>query len=227
MRLPTLALVGLATTQVAATWPAASDWTPIELHGAAITDVCDDTTGATSSDLVGDASDPVGYWFDDGTDVWFRLRLAERPQSGGKRWRDMAWGVMLSADPVGTCGYDVALFLDGSAGEVRLVRDASGGGAVEIDAIEDVVASWPSPAWPSGWAAAGGAGFTWADSRVCGSGARDWFLDLHVPWKALVSAGITSTDGLRVVPGAWAPGTDFSADVAECDGTTSACECVP
>ena len=227
MRLPTLSLVGLAATHVAATWPAESDWTPILVDGAPVEDVCDDTTDTSATDLIGDAAAPVGYWFDDGAELWFRIRLADRAHTGGRRWRDAAWGVMLSADPVGQCGYDVALVLDGAASEVRLVADVDGGSPVEIDATEDVIGAWPAGAWPSGWAVAGAASYTSASSRVCGNGARDWYLELHVPWKALESAGIWSTDGLRMVPGTWAPGTDFSADVAACDGTTSACECLP
>lgn len=93
----------LATSRVfAATWPAAADWTAVEQGGAPLTDPCGDVSGSDWWDIVGDATHPAAYTYDDGTNLWFRLRLAEAPYSSSRgtptSWRSFGWGVQMETD---------------------------------------------------------------------------------------------------------------------------------
>ena len=65
-----------APSALAVTWPADSDWEVVELDGDPLTDPCNDVSGSDWWDIVGDSSEPAAYMYDDGTYLWFRLRLA-------------------------------------------------------------------------------------------------------------------------------------------------------
>src|SRR5688500_6462290 len=91
-----LLLVWVQTAQ-AVTWPGDSDWIPIELDGAPLADACGDVAGNDWWDVIGDATNPAAYYYDDGTNLWFRLRLADDPYSSAD-WREFGWGVMFETD---------------------------------------------------------------------------------------------------------------------------------
>ena len=75
--LPLLAL-GL-TTNAWGAWPADDEWDPvITPAGVVLTDPTGDQGGGQIVfDIVGNAANPAGYWFDDGTDVAVEIYEAD------------------------------------------------------------------------------------------------------------------------------------------------------
>ena len=70
----------LATSNAfAVTWPSAADWNAVQLGGGPLTDPCGDVSGSAWWDIVGDSTRPAAYYYDDGTNLWFRLRVEATP----------------------------------------------------------------------------------------------------------------------------------------------------
>lgn len=74
-------VAGLSATAnaQATTWPADSDWIEATSFGEVATDVCGDTPAGNAWDIVSDASNPAVYYDDDGTYLWFRMRVGFEP----------------------------------------------------------------------------------------------------------------------------------------------------
>ncbi len=83
-----LLITTLLPISLAANWPSEADWQPLTLSGAPLQDIEGDhyrsteSPGDNSLDIVGDADDPAGFWYADGDDVFFRMRITETP------WQD-------------------------------------------------------------------------------------------------------------------------------------------
>lgn len=197
-------------------WPAEDAWLPVLQDGAPIGDACADAVDDERDDLVGDAAHPaVSTWFD-GHDVYFRVRIANRPvtvHDDEMVWRDAGIGLLLETDwdTVGA-GWDHLIWFDGAAGSLSLWTNPIGGVGLEDDAPERLLASWEAPPDDSGPVSFGPAG-----TDLCASAEADWFVDLRVPWKALRGVvgdplALTFATTTATLPGAWL------LDVAGCDG---------
>ncbi len=71
--------LGLPVTAGATTWPDEADWEPLLSGGAPLVDPCGDISGNAWWDIVGDADNPAAFVYDDGTNLWFRMRIASAP----------------------------------------------------------------------------------------------------------------------------------------------------
>ncbi|MFZ5475168.1 MAG: thrombospondin type 3 repeat-containing protein, partial [Myxococcota bacterium] len=218
MSLPLFLLFSVARVYA---WPADSDWIAFEQDGVAFADECGDVSGNDWWDMVGDSSNPTAYYADDGTYLWFRLRLADEPYSGGS-WRQFGWGVMMETDWDATNeGYDYLLFVDGKSDEVTLSWNAIVSTPYWDDAPETDLETWTAPLAASGDSAAGNAGWEATGSSVCG-GTAETFVDWYVSWADLTTyTGVTSVDQLAFAFGTSSSTHTFGKDAPHCD--TSLC----
>jgi uncharacterized protein (TIGR03382 family) len=219
-----IALLALTAPSLGATWPADADWKPLELDGVAMTDPCGDESGSSWWDIVGDASSPAAYWYDDGTNLWFRMRVNDQPYSGTS-WRSFGWGVMIEADwDTADEKYDYILYVDGKAETVTLGENVIGATPFTDDAPEVDLDTWSAPMAESGSASAGNAGWAAAATDVCADGSAEYYLDWYVPVADLTAlTGITDTSALGFVVGTSASTKRFSKDLAGCDDASGLC----
>src|SRR5206468_4121767 len=126
---------------LAATWPASTDWVPVQYASADLTDVCNDVSGNDWWDIGGDSSNPAAYYYDDGTNLWFRLRLHDSPYSTSHGspadWRNFGWAVVFETDfGSSDASYDYRLFVDGNAEEVILATNSTQTSPIASDSAE-------------------------------------------------------------------------------------------
>ena len=187
-------------------WPATGDWEAVELDGAPITDPCGDISGNEWWDVVGDATDPAAWVYEDATDVYFRLRLHEDPTSGGA-WRSFGWGVALETDWDLT-GYEYLIFVDGKRDTVTLYENTTESTPLGSDSPETSLASYSAAAYATSSA---------IGATVCTSGS-DWFVDWTVPLADLSAyTGLGSLAEAGLVFGTSANSANFQKDIVGWD----------
>ncbi|MCK6525729.1 hypothetical protein L6R49_30370, partial [Myxococcota bacterium] len=227
-----LILALLVPTAMAATWPAATDWVPVTNGSTILSDVCSDVSGSSWWDMVSDTSNHVAYTYFDGTNLFFRLRLADTPYStsGGKpkAWRSFGWGVMFESDwDYSNLKYDYIVYVDGKSDEVTLSVNSTGSTPYTTDAPETQLNAWSAGLSEStpGSTTTSSAGWQSAGTDVCGTGTgTDYYVDWYVPWATIAAAtGAASPDELGVIFGTSASTKTFSKDIAGCDNSTSSC----
>ena len=81
-------------------WPEVDEWQPvIAPNGEVLQDLKNDHGGGQIvSDIVGNPTYPAGYFHDDGTNVYFRVRLADTPQQSDSKWKSFAFFAMQETD---------------------------------------------------------------------------------------------------------------------------------
>ncbi|MBN2799003.1 MAG: hypothetical protein JXX28_07630, partial [Deltaproteobacteria bacterium] len=220
----------LGLTGVVWAWPASSDWEALEKGANILDDVCGDVSGGDTWDIIGDSATPAAYMADDGTNLWFRLRLSDLPYSmaGGtpKDWKRFGWGIMFETDwDATTPKYDYILYVDGVSGQVTFSRNDVGTADFTADVPEVTLYSYPAPLAASGAPGAGYAGYLDAGTDVCGDGVGDVFVDWGMPWVDFTAAtGLSSLADVAVVMGTSASTQRFSKDVGGCDNKNESCD---
>ena len=225
-----LLLLAVLPNAMAVTWPADTDWEPIQLNGADIEDVCGDVSGSSWWDIVGDETAPAAYWTFDGTNLWFRLRVGDEPfkSSGGGKvtaWAEFGWGVMMETDWE-LSKYDYILYVDGKGEEVSLGENTTGTTDFTTDSPEVTLATYGAAVAASGDSTADHAGYVLADSDLCGGGTSkvDYFVDWYVPWADVAAAtGASDPSEFGFALGTSASTKRFSKDIAGCDASTTTC----
>lgn len=97
LALPLLAIL-LISPNTAHAWPTELDWIPlVNSTGANLDDVTGDA--ATSRDIVGDSTYPAASLFNDGTYIYYRVRVDQDPyHSATKHLRPFGWGFLIDTD---------------------------------------------------------------------------------------------------------------------------------
>ncbi len=135
-----LLITTLLPISLAANWPSEADWQPLTLSGAPLQDIEGDhyrsteSPGDNSLDIVGDADDPAGFWYADGDDVFFRMRITETP------WQDSGQTTLVAGSwlfALDTDGDDAAMEygLQFSEGGINLMENQAGGEGPEATLV--------------------------------------------------------------------------------------------
>lgn len=201
--------VGTAT--VAAAWPLANEWIPIYApEGSGVQDPGGqaDTTGNgnNGTDIVGDATNAAAYIYNDGIDLYFRLRLDADPSQGGGL-SAFGWGVLIDTD-LDAHDYEFMLMLDGIANpdEIYLAKNVV---QQNIDDPSDKPEQieWIKPA-------TAGTDYIVSQAPTSFTGDPDYFLDFRVPYDIfLLSLGANESSLLRYFFGTSQSAQQLSADL--------------
>jgi uncharacterized repeat protein (TIGR01451 family) len=183
----------------AVTWPAEGDWMPLTDGGTYYSEpVGESGVGQDDLDLVGDATFSAGYWYSNGTELMFRLRLDELPTLASNN----VWQVLFDFDGDGYVDWSLQLDL-ATHEEVELVPAIIGGPKFKSgspgpgDAVQlSEVQAWPNdgtttdPSFYRLSVAGDGSAF---------GGDADAFVDIGIPWADFTAAtGIAPGDDFRV-----------------------------
>ena len=206
---------------VAATWPQESDWIPFTEGGQPLIDVCADFAGNANWDIAGTTTDAAGFWYYDGVDYFFRMRVGGDPTQSPSSWTNFEWSIGFEVDfDVVNVKYDYSLLLDGGADTLTLNENTAGSDNFVQDDAEVILATYdgsPSVATPGVDPGLLHVGELDTPSSLCLG--DDYFVSLWVPGAEFESlTGITDLTQVGVVffdstNGTW-------KDTAGCDGDT-------
>ena len=186
-------------------WPTLSQWIPILKSGIYLQDANGDANG--SRNVVSDANNPAAYIFNDGTYLYFRLRLDANPSGSGGQGllQAFGWGVLLDTDQ-NSANYEWLMMLDGIS-QTEIIglwqNTAQGTLGDPGDAPETLQASVP---------VAGNYAVTLANTSF--NGNADYFLDWRFPYATFKSAtGLTDSSPLRLFFGSSSNASRLTADL--------------
>ncbi len=201
-----LSLLAAPKAARAITFPAATAWIPLTQGGAPYFDVLGD--GVNERDIVGDATHPSAYIYQDATNFYFRLRLDRSPLKADGTFSPFGWGCAIDSDKNAATIEFIAMVNgitnmgpDGNPDQVEYDYNPTPVAASSSDIAEVTVATFPA-AQPAGYARA-----IMADSSL--GGDQDWFLEFAIPLSTMrappvtvpQAPGIPSTSTLRFACG--------------------------
>lgn len=207
LALVALALVSIPSLASAQTWPADTDWLPLERNGQVVEDPPGDAVG--SRDFVGDAANPAGYTYADATYFYVRVRVNEDPRQQ-MGLRPFSWGIAIDTDSdVST----IETFVVASGiknPDAVLIGENTTTSAVSdpSDRWENETASYPFST--NGRALLAGSNF---------SSTPDYFIDMAVLWSDLAQAGYSKGAAASFYIGSGSSDNQLSADFG--GGTTT------
>lgn len=169
-------------------WPASTPgWIPVTIQGGQPYVEPDDQTPDVI-DLRGDATYNTGYWFFDGQDLMFRMRVDDTPGTNTQQ----VWQVLLDTD--GDDGVEWALQYDANVDDAIELVTALIGGPNWTDVQLSTVDVWMSTT-PSIY----GRFIDPTDDGSTFDGDTDGFVDVAIPWTELQTyTGITLSTPIRI-----------------------------
>jgi hypothetical protein len=106
--------VNISLPAPAYAWPTTSQWIPVYKGGVYLQDPLNDASG--SRNIVSDATNDAAFIFNDGTYIYFRLRLDQDPSGKGGQGllAPYGWGIMLDTN-LSSGDYEWMIMADGIA----------------------------------------------------------------------------------------------------------------
>jgi len=95
----------------AAGWPSESQWNIVTKNGTVLNDPYGDAQG--EKDIVGNMSYPCCYFFNNGTALFFRMRLDDYPIQGGGHLKAFGWGLEIDSNS-NLNDYEWLIIIDGT-----------------------------------------------------------------------------------------------------------------
>ena len=178
-----LALLTISSTAHAQMFPPDSAFRELLCGGLPMFDAVGDEAGALADrDIVGDFGDPAGMRAADQTHLYLRMRLDQDPAPGGV-FRQGSWGFEIDVDGM-RANYELLVIVDATGPGpqlVRLMRNTTTAQANDpTDPAEMEVMTFPTASHARAVAT--------TTSSLGGNG--DFFLDVAVPWSALMPLGL-------------------------------------
>ena len=201
-----LALLIAPATASAITFPPETAWIPLTKGGMPFFDVLGD--GVNERDLVGDATHPSAYVYQDATNFYFRIRVNKNPKKADGTFSPFGWGCAIDYNNTPATMEFIALVNgitnsgpDGNPDQVEWDYNPTPVPDSSSDIAEVTVATFPATA-PTGYARA-----LLADSMI--GGDADYFIDFAIPLSTMrappmttpPTPGIPSTVTLRIACG--------------------------
>jgi hypothetical protein len=184
-----LAIVAAPNVAKAVTFPADAAWIPLTRGGMPYFDVLGD--GVNERDVVGDATHPSAYVYQDTTNFYFRLRLDKTPLKGDGTFSPFGWGCAIDTDKNTSTMEFIAMVNgitnmgpDGNPDQVEYDYNPTPVADSSSDIAEVTVATFAT-AGPSGYARA-----VLADSML--GGDADYFIDFAIPLSTMRSPPVTT-----------------------------------
>lgn len=202
-------LFGLHPSQVHA-WPTTSQWIPIYKSSAYLQDPTGDANGARN--IVSDTNNPAVFIFNDGTNLFFRLRLDNNPSGQGGQGALQAFGWGVEFDTNQNAGnYEWLLMLDGiSQTEVITLSQNTVQGTLgdPSDRPEILKATIPL---------SGNYQVSMANTAL--NGDTDYFLDWQFPFATVKqNTGLTDSSPIRLFFGSSSSANNLSSNGADLVG---------
>lgn len=186
-------LTALLAPASALAWPAASEWNPLLKNGAFLLDPNNDAQG--SRNIVSDATHAAAYIYNDGTYIYFRMRLDQNPQGTGGQGllQPYGWGFEFDTDSDPT-SYEWLLILDGISKTENIILEQN----TVQQSIDDPSDSSEIDAYAI--SVSGNYQINLADTSF--NGDQDYFLDYRFPYSTFLQmTGLDDSSPIRVFGG--------------------------
>ncbi len=186
-------LLSISFASSALAWPADSQWIELVKGGTAIQDAERDANGGVNV-VPDDGTHAAAFIYNDGTYLYYRLRLDGAPDQGGNGiLSQFGWGFEIDTDQ-NADDYEWLIMCDGiSSPEVVALEQNTVQLALgqPSDKAEIVTATWPLP---------GNHRIILADTTI--GGDADYFLDFRIPYAVFkAETGITDSSLIRYFAG--------------------------
>lgn len=188
-------------------WPTTGQWIPIYKSSTLLQDPGGDANGARN--VVSDANNAAAYIFNDGTYLFFRLRLDSDPtgQGGQGALQAFGWGVELDTNR-NAGDYEWLIMIDGiSQSEVITLSQNTIQGTLgdPSDKPESIKASITL---------AGNFQISMANTAI--NGDTDYYLDWRFPYATFKQgSGLTDTSPVRLFFGSSSSGNNLTSNGAD------------
>jgi hypothetical protein len=194
----------------AQTFPADAQWVSLKRSGAVLTDIAADG-GATGRDIVGSAALPAGYFYGDGSFLYFRLRINDTVlQAAPANFKQAGWVCLLDIDG-NLQSYELSAGLNGNTDLVELRSNTTPGNTGSPnDLSETLLKSYPVPAYAREAPAASTFGAN-----------PDFFVDWAVSQADLANAGVGPATALRFICGSSSNAQNLATDLITSTGATT------
>ena len=188
--LTVLLLISLPAAVLA--WPDDAQWMPIYRGGLYVQDDNGDTNG--SRNIVSDSNNAAAFLHNDGTTMFFRMRLDDDPSGSGgqKELQSFGWGAEFDTNKDAS-GYEWLIMVDGIGTEGIHLEENTVQGILGDpgDKSENIVSTI---------SLAGNYRVVTADTSF--NGDTDYFLDWKFPYATFKSeTGLTDNDPIRIFEG--------------------------
>lgn len=209
-----IAVAALLAPSLAFAWPADANWKPILIGGLPLQDI--NTDANTERNIVSSAGNAAAYYYNDGTDIFFRERLDASPQGGGGQGNltPFGWGMEFDTDGVLNT-YEYLIMIDGiSSPEVISIRQNTSTPAKGLDKPGDQaeVELYSVPLNP-------GVNFRIVAANTSINGTQDYFLDWSLNFQNYLTAtGLTPDLPIRTYWGSSNSTQTLTSDLVDASG---------
>ncbi|MBI9077473.1 MAG: DUF11 domain-containing protein [Desulfatibacillum sp.] len=208
-----LALILILFPAAALAWPATGEWRALLRNGVYLLDPNGDAQG--SRNIVSDATHPAAYLFNDGTYIYFRMRLDQNPEGTGGQGllKPYGWGFELDTDNVPT-SYEWLILVDGisKVENIKLMQNTvqqsinDPSDSSEIDSYDIAVS--------------GNIQIVAADTSF--NGDQDYFLDFRFPYATFKQVtGMTDSTPFRLFGGSSSSANSLTESGADLLGASN------
>ncbi len=196
-------------------WPAESDWIELYQNNAPITDPEGDS--ATSRDIVGTLAYPAAYIYNDGAQMYFRLRLDDDPIHASGGLQPFGWGILIDTD-MNADDYEYMIMLDGivSPEAFYLAKNTTKTYLGDPSDKAEVIV-WSQLADDN--LVSGNYRVTAATpSDLMGDGNTDYFIEFRIPYNVFrTELGLSDSSLIRYFVGSSNSAQTLSADLLGTD----------
>lgn len=200
-------------------WPADSDWIGIPRGLSLLSDPQNDAIGNDARDIVGDATRPVAYVFNDGNYVYYRIRVDRDPHDNtGISFSPFGWGFLIDTNG-NSDDYEFMVMIDGIANpEVMYVAKNTLQGTLGDASDKAELIMWQENLSYN------------VNYRVVSAGTifpvasptPDYFVDWKIPFDVFKSSlGVSDNTLIRYFVGSANNAMVLNADLCEGSGNTS------
>jgi uncharacterized repeat protein (TIGR01451 family) len=206
-----LAALCFLLPSLALAWPVDSAWKPILRGGTQLQDQIGDSNNERN--VVSEAGKAAAYYYNDGTDLFFRIRLDDSPEgSGGQGYLEsFGWGMEFDTDGVVNT-YEYLIMLDGIATEEISIRRNTFQGNIDDPSDNAELQLYADPLSPSNHRIVA------ADTFV--HGTQDYFIDWKVDFAGYLAAtGLSPDQPIRTYWGTSNNTSSLAADLCDITGS--------
>lgn len=174
----------------AAAWPLATQWIPVYKSSVLLQDSVSDAN--TERNVVSDTTHDAAFIFNDGTYLYYRLRLDASPSGGGgqNQLKPYGWGVLLDTNQ-NAADYEWMFMVDGISNPETINFWQNTTQAIPGNAAD------PPEVLTTSIAASGNIVISAADTSI--NGDQDYFLDWRFPYSTFKTAtGLSDNSVIRM-----------------------------
>lgn len=218
--LPVILFLLLTLCPPAWAWPTDSDWIAVPRGFTYLSDPQADAIGNDARDIVGDATHPVAYVFNDGNFVYYRMRVDKDPRTDPVvgEFRPFGWGFLVDTNG-SSDDYEFMVMIDGIANpEVMYLAKNTQQGIIGDASDKAELVLWQESLSYN------------VNYRVlyagtvfpAGAPTEDFFVDWRIPFDAFKSSlGVSDSSLIRYFVGSANNAMVLNADLCEGSGNTS------